>query len=90
MCTKLRKVAFRLNYQHGYEPNLNSKEQEEREEQNRERNGYFHNWASVTDNNKDVSYRVNEVGIVEEEDTGQVYCVAPDLIKFNEPPYEEV
>ena len=90
MCKKLRKVTFRANYPDGFYPDQTPEKGQEREGQERERQGYFHEWASTTDNNEDVSFRVNKVGIVEEEGTGQVYCVFPDLIKFNDAPYETI
>lgn len=86
---KLRKVSFRLNYLDGFEPDLTPEELKEREEQERERQGYFHEWAATTDDASNGTFRINKVGIVEEEGTGQVYCVFPDLICFNDEPYED-
>ena len=88
MCEKLRKVTFRLNYVNGFVPDLTEKEEQEKEEQERERQGYFHEWASTTEPNENVSFRVNKVGIVEEKGTGQIHYVFPDLITFNDDPYE--
>lgn len=89
MCKKLRKVTFRLNYECGFTPNQSPQEEKEQVEQERKRNGFFHEWASTTDHDENASFRINKVGIIEEAETGQVYCVCPDLIKFNEAPYEE-
>ncbi|MBQ7422921.1 MAG: hypothetical protein IJV27_12400 [Prevotella sp.] len=88
MSKELRKVSFRLNYERGFEPDQTKEELKEQEEQERVRKGYFHEWASTTDNDENISFRVNKVGIVEEEGTGRVYCIFPDLITFNEAPYE--
>lgn len=90
MTKKLRKVSFRLNYKRGFEPNQTQEEQKEQEEQECIRKGYFHEWASTTDNDDNVSFRINKVGIVEEEGTGKVYCIFPELIKFDDEPYETV
>ncbi len=89
MCKKLRKVTFTLNYKCGFTPNQSPQEEKEHIEQESERNGFFHEWASTSDNDENVSFRINKVGIIEEAETGQVYCVFPDLIKFIEPPHEE-
>lgn len=90
MCKELRKVTFRLNYGNGYEPDLTPKEEKEREEQTRERQGYFHIWTSQTTPEECHSSCVNTLGIVEEKGTGQIHYVCPDLITFNDDPYEMV
>ena len=89
MCKELRKVTFRLNYRNGFEPDLTQEEEKEREEQTRERQGYFHVWALPTPEEHHPSC-VNMLGIVEEKGTGQIFYVCPDLITFNDDPYEMV
>lgn len=86
MCKKLREVTFRLNYQQGFQPDLTEEQVKELEEQERERHGYFHEWASVKDNDEKTCFHINKLGIVEEKGTGKVYTVFPELIIFKDSP----
>lgn len=76
----LRKVKFTLEGQvdlglYDYEND------EEREEITKERDGLFHAWGNeiLTDNGRSIE---QEVGFVEEVETGKVYHVIPKRIVF--------
>ena len=73
---ELRKVTFSLNYPMGFSPDAN--EQKEMDEQSRKRNGFFHGKTEIKDGElKKLMF------VVEEESTGEVYSVNPELVVFN-------
>lgn len=73
---ELRKVTFSLNYPMGFSPDEN--EQKEMNEQSRKRNGRFHGSTEIEDGGlKKLMF------VVEEEGTGVVYSVNPELVVFN-------
>ena len=85
---KLRKVTFRLSYPSGFKPDQTEEEVKEQKEQEKERCGYFHEWAPTSEGSENEVFHVRKVGIVEEECTGKVFCVVPELIQFIDEPYE--
>lgn len=73
---KLRKVTFSLNHPMGFSPDFN--EQKEMSEQSCERKGFFHGETEIKDGElKKLMF------VVEEESTGNVYTVNPELVIFN-------
>lgn len=85
---KLRRVTFRLSYPSGFTPDQTEEEVRKQEEQEKERCGYFHEWAPTSKGVENEKFRIEKVGIVEEEGTGMVFYVVPDLIQFIDKPYE--
>ncbi|MBR3284310.1 MAG: hypothetical protein IKI60_03225 [Alloprevotella sp.] len=83
---KLRRVTFRLCHHCGFIPDQTEEDVKEQMVHERESTGYFHEWAIVSD--EDGSFYIRKVGIVEEEGTGKVFYVVPDLIQFIDKPYE--
>ena len=82
MKEKLRKITFSLAYYY-FEPDLTDEQQKEQEEETRQRNGYFHKWVEESD----ISPQTQELytktlALVEDIETGKMYKVEPDLIKF--------
>ena len=86
---KLRRVTFRLCYHCGFIPDQTEEEVKEQKEQEIERTGYFHEWAPTSEGNENEAFHVGKIGIVEEEGTGKVYYVVPNLIQFIDDPYEK-
>lgn len=82
MKEKLRKITFSLAYYY-FEPDLTDEQQKEQEEETRQRNGYFHKWVEESD----ISPQTQEpytktLALVEDIETGKMYKVERDLIKF--------
>lgn len=82
MKEKLRKITFSLAYYY-FEPDLTDEQQKEQEEETRQRDGYFHKWVEESD----ISPQTQEpytktLALVEDIETGKMYKVEPDLIKF--------
>ena len=82
MKEKLRKITFSLAYYY-FEPDLTDEQHKEQEEETRQRNGYFHKWVEESD----ISPQTQEpytktLALVEDIETGKMYKVEPDLIKF--------
>lgn len=78
---KLRKVFFSLNFQQGFISD--EKKQEEANEMARERCGLFHGQTEVmTGDLKTLMF------VVEDENTGEVHLVYPQLVKFKKEGYE--
>ena len=78
----LRKVKFTLEGQ--VDMGLSDYDNdEEREEITKERDGFFHAWGKeiIPDNDRSIE---QEVGIVEEVETGKIYHVIPKRIVFVE------
>lgn len=72
---ELEKVTFSLNYQSGFSPDEN--EQKEMDEQSRKRTGFFHGRTEVEDGElKKLMF------VVEDEKSGVVYIVNPELVIF--------
>lgn len=72
---QLKKVTFSLNYQSGFSPDDN--EQKEMDEQSCKRTGFFHGETEVEDGKlKKLMF------VVEDEKSGVVYIVNPELVTF--------
>lgn len=78
----LRKVKFTLEGQVDLGV-FDYDNDQEREEITKERDGLFHAWGNeiLTDNGRSIE---QEVGIVEEVETGKIYHVIPKRIVFVE------
>ena len=75
MAKELRKVKFSLNYPNGFSPD--EEEQKEMNEQSHKRNGLFHGETEIHDGNlKKLMF------VIEEEETGTVFTVNPELVSF--------
>ncbi|MBR1902571.1 MAG: hypothetical protein IJ826_06315 [Bacteroidaceae bacterium] len=75
MDNKLRKVTFSLNFPQGY--CLDEKMQAEADELARVRNGFYHDKTEVMDGElKTCKF------VVEDEETGKVHYVDPQLVTF--------
>lgn len=80
---ELRKVAFAIGYRNGFDPDMTDEELKEEHERTRERAGFFHKWVEESD----ISPQTQELytktlALVEDIETGKMYKVEPDLIKF--------
>jgi len=75
MAQELRKVKFALSFPQGF--SLDETEQAEAEELSRVRNGFFHGETEeMYDDLKQCKF------VVEDEETGVVHCVDPQLVQF--------
>ena len=78
----LRKVTFFLEKNPGYGLfDFTEEEQNEINEKAKTRAGIFHEWGHEIVKTEDESYK-NTYAIVEEQDTGKVFQVAPENIQF--------
>lgn len=80
---ELRKVSFAIGYRNGYDPDMTDEELKEEHERTRERAGFFHKWVEESD----ISPQTQEpytktLALVEDIETGKMYKVEPNLIKF--------
>ena len=80
----LRKVGFSIAYRQ-FEPGLSEEEQKQLYEKKREREGYFHQWVTEeTQSPQSGRFYDKTMALVEDLETGSIYKVETDLIKFKD------
>lgn len=80
----LRKVSFSIACRQ-FEPDLSEEEQKQHGEETRERDGYFHQWVTEeAQSPKSGRFYDRTMALVEDAETGRIYKVETDLIKFKD------
>lgn len=80
----LRKVVFSLMTPQ-FEPDLSKEEQKQHDEKTRERDGYFHQWVTEeTQSPQSGRFYDKTMALVEDLETGSIYKVETDLVKFKD------
>ena len=80
----LRKVVFSIMYPQ-FRPGLSEEEQRRLDENTRERYGYFHKWVTVEEQSPQSGrFYDKTVALVEDVETGKLYKVDTELMKFKD------